>query len=228
MNEEIAELIGAILGDGCLSTYWDECNKRQRYDIVFTGHTHDYKYYTQNIIPTIRKNFGIKGYLRLRKDDNTTRYAISSKRVFEYFKKFKIPIGKKGPFLKIPKEILQKRNLKIACIRGIFDTDGTIYSRYSKAYSNHPKKYDYGVIQFTSISRPLITQIHGTLKSIGIKPYKISVRQRSFATGITDQKEIIKFFRTIKPNNKHHLQRYRKIMGPKGFEPSTSCLRGSP
>lgn len=97
MHESIAEVVGTLLGDGCLSKYWDSYNSRDRYEIVFTGHVHDYNYYCLIIQPIFIKEFGTKGQLYLRKD-GSTRYHIRSKRIFTFFGSIGIPIGKKKRF----------------------------------------------------------------------------------------------------------------------------------
>ena len=46
------------------------------------------------------------------------------------------------------------------------------------------------------------------LEKNSIKTTKIGRDKKSFVLRITDQKEIHKFMKTIKPHNKYHIERY--------------------
>lgn len=208
INEGLAEYYGAMIGDGCLSRYFANYDKRWKHCVLMTGHTHDEPYYKKNLQKISIKDFNVKGYIRFRKDQNVTRFEIYDKGVFNFFKNLGFPIGLKKKLF-IPKKILGSQKLSIACVRGIFDTDGSIYSRYSKKYKNHTKLYNYyKVIQFRLISKKIIKQIKEILNENNIYTTKIGIDKNSFVLRITHQEEIHKFMRIVKPSNNYHMERY--------------------
>ena len=84
LNEELAELTGTLIGDGCLSKYFANFDRRWRYEIAFTGNNDEYDYYCDFVRPAFEKYFGSKGRLFIRKD-NSTRFHVLSKRAFDFF-----------------------------------------------------------------------------------------------------------------------------------------------
>jgi hypothetical protein len=167
MNEELAELFGTMIGDGCLSRY-----KSGKCVALLTGNLlHDYDYYINIIQPILRKNFKIEGYVYKRKKRNCV-YFWMGKKVFDYFLSFDFPIGKKKE-LSIPRIILYDKEYSVACLRGIFNTDGSIYRRYSKKYAGHLRVYHHLVIQFKMNSKTVIEQIKEILNLLSIKTTKI-------------------------------------------------------
>ena len=120
---------------------------------------------------------------------------------------------------------MKKRTLKLACLRGLFNTDGCIYARYSKRYNRHKKIYRYGVVQFKFNNNFLISQLYKILKQEKCNPNKIIKDKNSFICRITDQNQVRKFFLLIKTKHPYHLKRFRKIMeGRTGFEPAATWL----
>jgi hypothetical protein len=209
INEDIAEFYGALIGDGCLSRYYSNYDKRNCQILLFTGHTHDAPYYKERLQPILIKEFEKKGYIQFRKDYNVVRFETKSKDVFNFFEKLGFPVGLKGN-LSIPKVIFNNKSLSLASIRGIFDTDGSIYKRYSKKYKNHSKKYNYKNIQFKMNSSNVIYQIKNILDRIEIQTSNIRKDGNSYVLTIHNQKSIKKFFEIVKPSNPYHTERFLK------------------
>lgn len=227
MNEKLAELYGVLIGDGCLSQYFSSYAQKSIFCTLITGHSHDEPYYRQVLQPILINEFGIKGCVRFRNDCKCIRFETIHKNIFNFFKAFGFPVGLKS-YLAIPNSILLSNNFSIACVRGIFDTDGSIYSRYSKQYENHKKHYNYLVIQFKMKSHTIINQIKEILEINNIKTTKIGVvKDCYFVVRITSQENVDRFMELIRPSNKYHIDRYltsrcKDNMGPLGFEPKTT------
>ncbi|MDA4127973.1 MAG: hypothetical protein OK422_00680 [Thaumarchaeota archaeon] len=142
LNSELAELVGVLLGDGCLSVSISP--RHAIYAVAFTASTKEFQYYENFVKPTLESEFGIRGHLYLRKD-NTTRYHVYCKELVSYLAGLGIPVGKKKDAA-IPATILE-HGLTIPFIRGFYHAEGSLYRRYSKAYNRHVKIYDnLGVI----------------------------------------------------------------------------------
>ena len=210
ISKGLAEFYGAMMGDGCLSKYYSNYAKQDIFCILLTGHTHDDKYYEKTIRPIFKKEFGINGCIRYKKKDNVVRFETNSKRIFDFLHNMGFPIGLKGN-IKIPKNIFENNDLAICCIRGIFDTDGSIYKRYSKKYKNHAKKYDYKNIQFKMSSKNIIYQIKDILNRNNIITSNIRKNKETFVLMIHRQDHIEKFFKLIKPSNPHYIERYLNL-----------------
>ena len=219
MNEKLAELYGVMLGDGCLSSYFSNYAQKGIFCTLVTGHTHDEPYYSQVLRPILIIEFGVKGCIRFRKDCQVVRFETTHKNVFNFIKLLGFPIGKKD-YLEIPTSIISNNNFSIACVRGIFDTDGSIYSRYSKKYHNHAKFYHYMVVQFKMKSYDLIKQIKNILDTNNIKTTKIgTIKKLYFVVRVTDQESIHIFMKLIKPNNEYHVKRYSNFTNKGKNEP---------
>ena len=219
LNKEIAEVVGALLGDGCISRYWSRSESIWRYEIAVTGSHSDFNYYKNFIQPMFQKHFNLRGRLFIRKD-NSTRYHIRSKRVFDFFESLGIPVGKKGALLAIPSQIVSNKALAIACIRGIWNTDGSIYRRYTKIYPSQKRFYgNYLVMELKMIAGPLVLQVKEILDSIGVETARISKRSNYFVLKIGKQKAIASYFKKVNFSNKHHFDRLNR------FFTETDCLK---
>lgn len=213
LNERTAEFVGALIGDGCLSKYWSKYDKRWRTVVLFTGQwDNDIPYY-ENVIQKINKEeLGYKGYIYHRKDDNSVRFFIGSKKLVLWLHSMGLPIGVKDKIV-IPNYIRRNLNLAKACIRGIFNTDGSVYRRYSKAYSKHSKHYkNYAVIQFTMKNKNVIKFVIDILKQSQFRVNQITSDRDYWVCRITSQKDVNRFFNEIATNNSYHSNRYKKIV----------------
>ena len=215
LTPDLAEIAGTLIGDGCLSKYFVKKENRFRYVTAFTGSNDEFEYYYNFVQPVIMYNFGVKGRLYLR-SDNSTRYHVVSKKVFDFFSNLGIPVGKKSFTVFIPKAILSDFKLLAPCLKGIWDTDGSIYQRYSRAYANHPKHYSKLLsMQYKSVSKQLVHDICNGLTFFGINTSNV-VHSKSFSRlYITHQKEIHKFLDLIGFRNQHHLNRLAFLLPDK-------------
>ena len=212
LNKDLAELTGAILGDGCLSKYWSRSEKRYRYEIAFTSNLDEKQYYQDFIIPAFSNNFGMKGRLLQRKGEHATRYHMKSRKVFSYFQSLGLPIGKKPDNLKIPEIMLANKEFALACVKGIWDTDGCIYQRYKRQYSYHPKHYSHHlVLQLKMKAKPLLSQVKMILAAEGINSNAIRREKSAAVLRITDQKSIHLFLSKVGFRNGHHLRRLERF-----------------
>jgi len=210
LDEKLAEFAGALFGDGCLSKYFVKSENRERYELAFTGSISDFAYYKELLQPTLIASFGVKGRLFLR--GNSTRFHIKSKAVFNFFKQLGMPVGKKGARLEMPAEIFSNRNLALAFTRGLWNTDGSIYKRYSKKYPGHTRLYDkYLVMQLKLNSRKILEQVRDIFLSEGILCSAILPEKRAFVLRIGKQASIKRYLKLIGFSNKHHLNRIRSM-----------------
>ena len=121
VNEELAELVGAYLGDGTLTKYFIRISGDKRYDVS----------YIRYLAGLVENVFEFKPAIRFENNTNIIYLEIRSKMICDFFhKKLKILYGDKiRNKTRIPEQILGDKNLLKACIRGLVDTDGSICRR---------------------------------------------------------------------------------------------------
>ena len=211
MNEELAEFVGVFIGDGCLSEYARKNRPSNVRVILFTGSWEKDSDYYQRIIKDISYKYfkyGIRIYHR--KDDNTVRFFITNKNAISFLIALGYNFGPKSETVFILSVIFNNKNCSLACIRGIFNTDGCIYKRYNKMYRNHKKLYSkYKVVQFKSNSYLLIKQIDLILKRENILVNKIIKDKKASVLRITSQKDIDKFISIVGMNHNYHINRIK-------------------
>ncbi len=96
----------------------------------------------------------------------------------------------------IPGWIFEKQEYQMACLRGLIDTDGSVY------------KLRYGIqISFTNHSRPLLEGVRRLFIENNFHPSKIS----SDAVYLTRRNELERYFQTIGSSNPKHHRRYLKF-----------------
>ncbi|MFH1588226.1 MAG: LAGLIDADG family homing endonuclease [Candidatus Diapherotrites archaeon] len=153
LNENLAYIIGVILGDGHLHS--NKNNKKGNWTICvyFDNYCHMKKY---NKI--IKNEIGIKA--KINKEKNCFNCYFCSKAIHWFFMSFfKLVNGAKFDKIIIPKRIIDSKNRKIinSCIQGLFDSDGTVTKRYAG---------------FSSTSKKIVNQVHLILEKQGISPKK--------------------------------------------------------
>jgi len=209
-SEKLAELLGNSMGDGSL-----EYAKRKRFQL--RGHeTEDREHYQKFIIPTFNEIIALPlagktvGTITDHKR-NSYGISIESKVVVEFLKNHGLPTGDKKE-LSIPVWIRQNEKFLKAFLRGLFDTDGSIY--FSKNYSAKSNHHKATRLVLGMTSKKLINQIHKSLLSMGfhpylIKPFKSKTNKRyAYRVQISKKEDIIKWVEEIGFSNSKHMTKY--------------------
>ena len=147
-SENLAELVGIILGDGCLSR---SCKK---YNIYVCGHKFDDFEYHDKIIRKLFLNvFNKTVNISKKKNENTIYIRFRDKRVFNVLHSLGISIGKKYGFLHIPDWIKRNNCLFLSFVRGLADTDGDLSIKKRKTISPYP------IVRIRSKSKEFLSEI---------------------------------------------------------------------
>ncbi len=212
LTEELAEVTGTLIGDGCLSKYFANFDKRWRYEIAFTGSNDEYNYYRDFVQPVFEKYFGAKGRLFIRKD-NSTRFHVLGKGAFDFFAELGIPIGEKSHSVFIPEKIMANPKLLVPCLRGIWDTDGSIYRRYPNQCKNHPRHYvNLKTMSLGMTSKVVVENVKECLAKLSINSSNIIQDNRgTYRLFISSQAEISKYIEKVGFRNLHHLKRLSSL-----------------
>ena len=166
MNNDLWELFGVFLGDGCISKTFSKYENRWLYLSILTGHMKDdLDYYDSRILP-ILKLFNCKAGYQFRPEYNVITIRINNKKIFTFLKNLGMPVGKKKDKLRISKEIFfSSKETKAAVLRGLLDTDGHMFARKDEGY-----RYPY--IKITSASRLFRKDIKKLIREFGLPAYE--------------------------------------------------------
>lgn len=153
ISPEFCEFVGAIIGNGNL---WTDGS---RYRVEITGHPQLDKEYFDYLSTIAYRLFKKKPYpLHVRQ--RGLRWRLQSKAAYMSLSEIGLPTGRgKSRKVAIPDLILTKKWVLVKwTIRGIMDTDGTLF--FSK------KTYDYPIyptIELRTISKKLSNQLETVL-----------------------------------------------------------------
>lgn len=195
-SADIAEWVGIVLGDGGVTNY----------QITITSHSVDDREYQLFLVRFIKKLFGLHANTAFDKKAQAVSTKISRKLLVDYcVKQLGLVTGNKvRQQIGIPQWIKEgSRSIFIPCLRGLFDTDGSVYSH---RYSVKNKPYSYTKLGFTSASPRLIDDFQNLLGRVSIKS-RLTKNGREV---VIDSREMVdKYFKTIGTHNPKHLKRYR-------------------
>ena len=189
LNENVAELVGALIGDGYIYR-----NKR-KYQIGFVGHQVTDKDYFEHLRKLIKKEWNKEAKPVMR--ERAIRIVINSKSTVDFLvNDLGIPHGKiKSKTVVVPEQIKADWELAKHTIRGIVDTDGSVFA------VRKPRVEKYPSIEITTISKKLAEQTRSILLERGFRVAKIW----EFESKISEN--IGKSFSIILLNN-HNLLRF--------------------
>lgn len=183
-SKELAEIIGILLGDGSLT----------HFQVVVTLGNKEYTY-AEYVKRLMNKVFHADAKIGTRETKYNDVY-FGSVEVSSWLQDQGLVFNKVKDQVDIPNWIFYKDSYKKACLRGFFDTDGSVY------------KIRHGIqLSFTNYSVPLILSLRKMLFELEYTPSRLS----SHKIYITRKEEIVRFFKEIQPKNVKHLQRFKTI-----------------
>ena len=215
MNVEISEILGAFTGDG-----WITSSLKSLY---ITGNSSEEReYYDYFLGPLFSKHFS-KVTPKEFIDWKVYGIGCHKSKIISKCLSLGFQSGPKALVAKTPHSIYNSQNkeIKIAFIRGFFDTDGSIWfdkSRAKTTISHWKKKYHYSPrITLGSCSKILLEQIQIMLTQLNInsklrqsakKGRKCNRNINNFYVLIIQKKEdILTWIETIGTNNPRHQTR---------------------
>ncbi len=156
LNENMAELIGIIIGDGCIS----RCYRSNVFRIFISGNPVEDEDYFKNYLPNLVEiclgkrpsiYFGKNGAIIVQFSNESFRLFLHRLGIRE----------RKTKTVRIPTQIQRKKKLLIRCIRGIADTDFTLIFKKS-----HSIKHNYPRICGHFASFRLVKDLEKALRSL--------------------------------------------------------------
>lgn len=219
-SKELAEETGIHIGDGCMNIY------RHATDAVYTysGHAkddYDFSIYVKKLLKSL---YNLEpSYERIQK--NTILLAYCRVGLIRFKHKLGLPLGPKIN-IKIPQWVFSKRKFKVACLSGIFATDGCLlFQKKNRNVGYYPR------LSITSKSEILTNQINSIFNEFGIKS-TVSCNKRilprhpnkTWSVLIYGKKNLNKFVKIIGFSNPKHFRKHKeweKMVPEAGYEPTT-------
>lgn len=199
-NKRLAEFTGIMLGDGNIFSYRKRTKERtiSVHEVSICGNLKDEtEYLKEFVLPLCKELFGIKPRIKNHEKNNEILIVMSSVRLVEFLSSLGLVPGNKiQNQLAIPEWIFANKEYLKSCIRGLIDTDGTIY----ELKPHWPGLFQ---ISFKNNNPILLNNVQKALKELGFKVSNISDNRLY----ITKASEIRKYIKEIGFNNKKHLLR---------------------
>lgn len=193
-SRELAEFCGIMLGDGGLT----------KTQVRISLHGEDDREYVLYVSQLMFRLFGVMPSVLLNKDDAACDVCVSRVELVRYLQSHTgLSIGNKvAQQVDVPCWIKERPSFRIACLRGLFDTDGCVFTH---KYHVHGKQYAYKKISFTSKSKPLLVFFYETLVQLNTRPRYTKNRSE---VRLESKEHIGRFFALVGSNNAKHLMRF--------------------
>lgn len=198
VSAKVAEFIGIVIGDGGIT----------RNQISITLNKVDDAQYSEYVINLIQELFGLTPGTHAR--ETVVIVTISRKKAVEYINSLGIKTGNKiKQSIDIPSWIMQNNSYRIACLRGLIDTDGCIFQEKHK---RKDKEYIYPRLTFTSYSESLRNSTFKIMKEFNFSP----TAQNRRDVHLSKKEDIIQYFQIVGTSNPKHTERYKRFFGEVG------------
>lgn len=196
----LGEACGIFSGDGSLY------QTKRSYVLEVRGNKKELPYYMNHVKPIFEEIFSKN--LKIIKRSYPGGYVVgiricgsNAMKIFNILLEF--PIGKKSNKVKIPKIIFNNHEYWKDYIRGVFDTNGSVYLRKTG------KKYKNPVIDIASNSIEHLLQLKEILRDLG---FNMWLEKGNFKIRMAGLKNMKRFFKEIKPHNNTKQKRFKEIM----------------
>lgn len=200
---KLAEWVGIILGDGCLTTGQVAISLNRIAD----------KEYIPFVASLGYKLFGEKPRVFIRESQNTAVVYYSGIKLVNYLLELGLETGNKvRQQIKVPCWILKKPQYKKACLRGLMDTDGGIFIH---KYKVGGKEYSYKKLNFSNRSLPILYFVADTLEELGFSPKTIDTTRtvESERVWLYNSNEVQKYLEAV---GSHNMRLFRYHQGGVG------------
>lgn len=196
-SKDFAEFIGIMFGDGHIGKYQAT---------VTTNSTTDFTHalYVQSLV---EKLFDVKAPITFRKGKRACVVVISSRAICTFLASQGLPQGSKVAHkFRIPSWITKSEQYTKRCLRGMFDTDGSIYCDH---HIISGKSYRNIGMTFTNRNRTLSAFFKRELERLEFHP----TQSKPYAVFLRRAAEIQRYLRTVGSSNPKHVKRYLEFRG---------------
>ena len=179
-----------------------------QYYLEIVGNEDKEKQYFDYLKNILKKEFNLDAHIKTR--ERGLRLKVYSKVFVEFLiNELNLPYNKqKGQNIIIPKQIAQNPELLRYCLRGIVDTDGSLF------LSKKSHRQDYPTIEISTTSKGLALQLKEVLSNqfrIGFRTYKPKGFLQIYRLSVNGEEMVDKWFNEIGFSNQKNIDRYKKL-----------------
>lgn len=191
---ELAKFIGIMLGDGGI---------RSKYQLTVSFNYKTDREFAKYVTGLIKRLFAVKYVILKRKGSLGADIVVSSARVVDFLLKQGLKVGNKiKNQVDIPEWIKRNDEFKKACLRGLVDTDGSLYCH---RYKVNNKWYEYLKLDFTSCSKPLIRSAYVIFSNLGI-----SASLKGVHITVSAKSEVNRYLAKVGSSNLKFVDRWKR------------------
>ncbi len=195
-STRLAEFVGILLGDGGIHT---------NYQVVISFNPKEDLEYAKYVQKLVYELFSISSRIQIRKKYGTGDIIISGRNLVEFLQQTGIKKGNKiTNGVDLPQWIWDSEDYKIACLRGLMDTDGCFYRH---PYVINDKRYTYLKVCFTSYSPPLLESVTRILKDLKLGP-KNTAKNRVY---LYSQPQVHRYLKIVGTSNPRYFDMYNSF-----------------
>ena len=202
---ELSEFFGILTGDGYINYYPSDYKSI----LEIAGDSRfDQNFLKNHVAKLVKKLFNLEPRYSIKKDQNSISLRLISKGLINYLVSIGFKKGRKEQ-IGIPDWILYHREDMISFLRGIADTDGSLYFRK-----------DYPIISISSKSKFLIKYLFEFMKKerFNLKNYyrEDRIEKRGYNDSVVykvrlnGHKNLAMWLRLIGFRNERHLKKLKK------------------
>lgn len=196
---QLAEFFWIMLGDGGINNDW-QAN-------ITLNATAD-KRYVRFVVTLCEWLFKISSAIRHRRERNTTIISLASTSVVDFLVAQGLVRGNKViQETSVPPWIYSKRSYRIACVRGLMDTDGCLFIQRHKTLI---REYTYIGLCFTNYCPAVIQFMVDTFADFAITAHISDQGRRVY---LYSEKDVLKYLRTFGTSNERISSVYKKWRG---------------
>jgi len=191
-NKKFAELIGIILGDGCIMDY------KNHKELKITLHSKDDVSYSKYIERLFFDLFQLEIKRYLRKNENTLDLRIVNKKLIKFLlDDLGLISSPKRRRAKIPNKFMK---YGLDALRGYFDTDGSLVITNNNG-TVYPR------IEMKICDSPMQEQFILLLKKAGFRFGVYNLANRAVRLQLNGKDQLNRWIRLVGPKNTKHLNK---------------------
>lgn len=188
-SRKLAEFVGILLGDGGITNEQIQITLNSIADKEYLEYV---KTLAKNLFKVAPKTFK-------KKDCNANVIYYNGVNLVNFLKEIGLKTGNKVKQQVGVPPWINKKCYKIACLRGLMDTDGGVFIH---RYKVNGKEYSYKKICFTNYSVPLLSFVHRTLSELGFTPKIINdIGMVNKKVWLYNSKEVKQYFEVVGSSN---------------------------
>lgn len=208
-NRNLAEAIGIILGDGGIT--YDQLKITLNNEVES-----EYIDYVANLLEEVFK-VKPKRYLPKALKAKVCNVSLTGVNLIKLLSELGIVCRNKvRDQVTVPKWITDDQQFKVACLRGLIDTDGGVY--YHKRIINSTVYFNLGLC-FSNSSVPLINFVSKALKELGL-----ASKIKGAHVYLYRIDEVLEYADKVKFHNQHHIKRLNEFLRLKNYGRSVAVV----